>query len=83
MSRGDPRRTYLCWPSQKPTKVATVSQIAAPPGTARSRGDLRMTYLRCSQETTKVATASQIAAPQGTARSRGNPRRTCPRYVHE
>ena len=27
-----PRRTSLCWTSQEPTKVATVSQIAAPQG---------------------------------------------------
>eukprot|EP00959_Pyramimonas_sp_CCMP1952_P452903 9467360-Pyramimonas_sp.AAC.1 len=29
-SRGDPRGTYLGWASQEPTKVATVTQIAAP-----------------------------------------------------
>ena len=31
-SHGDPRGTPLCWTSQEPTKVATVSQIAAPQG---------------------------------------------------
>ena len=34
----DPLRTSLCWTSQEPTKVATVSQIAAPQGRRRLLG---------------------------------------------
>ena len=58
-------------------RVATITHIAAPQGTAKSHGvprgtryrcDTRMTYLRwASQEPTKVATVAQIAAPQGAA----------------
>eukprot|EP00959_Pyramimonas_sp_CCMP1952_P115962 2424145-Pyramimonas_sp.AAC.1 len=54
-SHGGPGGTYLRRPSQTPTKLATVSQIAAPQGATRSRGDLRGTYLRwTSKEPTKV-----------------------------
>ena len=66
--QSDPRRTYLRWASQEPTKVATVAQIAAPQGTGRPQSGPRKTYLRwASQKPTKVATLAQIAAPQGTA----------------
>ena len=41
-SHGDPRKTSLCWASQEPTKVATVSQIAAPQG----RGGLMVIPVR-------------------------------------
>ena len=71
-----PRKTSLRWTSQEPTKVATVSQIAAPQGAARSHCDLRKTYLRWTpQEPAKVATVAQIAAPpQGTASYSYDPR---------
>ena len=57
--------------------MATVSQIAAPHGAARSSLDVRKTSLCwASQEPTKVATVSQIAAPQGAARSSLDVRKT-------
>ena len=60
------RKTSLCWAFQEPTKVATVSQIAAPQGAARSSLGVRKTPLRWTpQEPTEVATVSQIAAPPG------------------
>ena len=71
----NPRRTSLCWTPEQPSKVATVSQIAAggnsltdrsPPGMARSSMDPRRTSLCWTpQQPSKVATVSQIAAPQG------------------
>ena len=62
----DPRGAPLCWTSQEPTKVATVSQIAARQGRRGLNSDPRSTPLRwTSQEPTEVATVSQIAAHQG------------------
>ena len=58
------------WPSQDPTNVATVAQVAAPKGSARSSLDVRGTPLRwTSQDPTKAASVAQVAAPQGAARS--------------
>ena len=49
------------WAPQKQTKVATVSQFAAP-----RDGDLRMRSLRWTrQQPTKTATVSLFAAPKG------------------
>ena len=46
--------------------MATASQFAAPPGTARPRSDLRITSLRWTRpQPTKVATVSHFAAPPG------------------
>ena len=60
----DPRKTSLRWTSQQPSKLATVSQIAAPPGCAKSNLSLRSTAACWTpQQPSKAATVSQFAAP--------------------
>ena len=67
--------------------MATISQIAAPPGMARSNLRLRKTSFRWThQQPSKAATDSQIAAPPlppGMARSNLNPGVAPLRWTHQ
>ena len=68
--QSDVRKTSLRWTSLELKTAATILQLAAPQGTARSSLDVRKTsLLRTYQELTKVATAVQLAARQGAWRS--------------
>ena len=83
-SHGDPRKTPFRWTSQEPTKVATVSQIAAPQG----RRGLVVIPLGCpsagpptSPRTWRQLRRSQ--PPQGTASYNCYPQKTYLRWTSQ